>query len=101
MEFHNVFKLKTKTHFKKFYNPDDLMWVVGCIDSYGAITARAVNGAGDVMHSANESRGKRWRWNIWGQEFIATRNPSHDKLSEEEFETVCDWLIKKGFKKPN
>lgn len=88
-----------KCHVKRIYDPDDAMWVIGCIDSYGAIKARAASGGGDIMHGISESAGRRWRWNIWGQEFHSTRNPTLDKLSDEEFEIVSDWLVKKGFKK--
>lgn len=78
------------------YNPDDPMWVVGCIDSYGAITARIVSHGGSVTHTAEESRGRRWRWNIWGQDFVATRNPAHDRLSDNERVSVMDWLVRHG-----
>lgn len=84
---------------KKFYQPDDPMWVVGCIDSYGAIIGREVSDDGDIMHRKEESKGRRWRWNIWGQEFHATRNPTLDRLSQEEFEAVSDWLERRGYKK--
>lgn len=87
-----------KSKVKRFYDPDDAMWVVGCIDSYGSITAREAAGHGDIMHGVAESKGRRWRWNIWGQEFIATRNPSHDRLSTEEFHLVTGWLERKGYK---
>lgn len=81
------------------YHPDDPMWVIGCIEHNGAITARIVNGRGRVMHGPEESKGKRWRWNIWGQEYTATRNPSNDRLSEEELAIVDNWLEEKGLKK--
>lgn len=74
------------------------MWVVGCIDYQGSISARAVKCNGDVMHRKEESKGTRWRWNVWGQEFIATFNPSHNKLSSEELALVTEWLERKGFK---
>lgn len=82
----------------KFHDPDDPMWVVGSIDSYGAIHARVAKSGGSVMHTKAESNGKRWRWNIWGQEFHATRAPTLDKLSDEEWTTVEDWLLRKGLK---
>lgn len=89
-----------KTHLKRCYESGDPMWVVGCIDSYGGITARPVSSDGDVMHTKSESKGRRWRWNIWGQEFHCTRNPTLNRLSDEEYEIVSDWLIKKGYKQP-
>lgn len=82
------------------YHPDDPMWVVGCIDSHGAIIARCVAGHQSVTHTPAESKGKRWRWNIWGQEYHCTRNPTLDRLSEEEYFQVTDWLERKGYKKP-
>lgn len=88
-----------KYFVKKHYDTDDPMWVVGCIDSYGAISARHVNCNGNIMHTLEESKGRRWRWNIWGQEFHATRNPTLDKLSDEENLAVMNWLQRKGYAK--
>lgn len=83
---------------KKTHAPNDPMWVVGCIDSYGAIRARVVKGGESITHTPSESRGKRWRWNIWGQEFHSTRNPTLDKLSDEEYHLVTSWLERLGHK---
>lgn len=74
------------------------MWVIGCIDSNGAITARHAAGHQSIMHSPAESRGKRWRWNIWGQEYQATRNGRLDELTDDELAAVTDWLERKGYK---
>lgn len=92
----------SKSYVKKRgqYHPDDPMWVIGCIDSYGAITARAARGRDNIMHTPNESKGKRWRWCIWSQEYHATRNPTLDDLSEEELFAVSDWLERNGYKDP-
>lgn len=86
---------------RKPHHPDDPMWVIGCIDSYGAITARHAAGHQQVMHSSAESRGKRWRWNIWGQEFVATRNGRLDEMNDEELTAVTDWLERRGYKTQN
>lgn len=83
---------------RKIHAVDDPMWVVGCIDSYGAITARLVKGGQSITHTSVESAGRRWRWNIWGQEFHATRNPTLDRLSAEEFDLVTNWLEHRGHK---
>lgn len=50
------------------------------------------------MHRPSDSIGKRWRWNIWAQEFLATRNPAHDKLNDEEWNLVTDFLTRKGYR---
>jgi hypothetical protein len=78
------------------FTNDDPMWVIGCIDSYGAIVGRAATSVENIMHGAAESKGKRWRWNIWGQDWCDTRN--HDQLTDEEFLLVVDWLERKGYK---
>lgn len=75
------------------------MWVIGCIDSHGAITARHAAGNGRLMHAPEESRGKRWRWNIWGQEYQATRNGRLDEMTDDELAAVTDWLERKGYKR--
>jgi len=75
------------------------MWVIGCIDSNGAITARHAGGGQNLMHTPSESRGKRWRWNIWGQEYQATRNGRLDELTDDELAAVTDWLERKGYKR--
>ena len=78
------------------YQPSDPMWVVGSIDAYGAIHARVVKGGESATHTPAESKGKRWRWNIWAQEFMATRNPSNERLLPEEFQRIQAWLERKG-----
>ena len=78
---------------------DKPMWVIGCIDSYGAILARSDDGR-QPMHRAAESRGKRWRWNVWQQKYGATQN--FDELSTDERFSVSDWLERHGYKQaPN
>lgn len=51
-----------------------------------------------MTHLPSESKGRRWRWNIWGQEYHATRNPTLDRLSKEEMDLVSDWLVRHGHK---
>lgn len=72
----------------------EYMWVIGCIDSRGAIAA-SPDRIGR-SHRPEESRGKRWRWCVWSQEFsvLATE---HDTLSDDELFTVCDWLVQRGY----
>lgn len=72
--------------------PNDPTWVVGCIDSYGAITARICKpGPGNsIMHGVEESRGTRWRWNIQAQEFGFTL--MNEPLSDEQTQIVLNWL---------
>lgn len=78
--------------------PDDPMWIVGSIDAYRAIHARVVEGYASTTHTPAESIGKRWRWNIWQQEYTATRNASHERLTDEEYMVISDWLERKGYK---
>jgi hypothetical protein len=70
----------------------DPVWVVGCIDSYGAIHARHAAAVENTLHGPNESKGTRWRWNIQEQKFVLTA------LLESELATVVDWLERKGYK---
>ena len=93
-------KSKLPTYWKSPHEVDDPMWVIGSIDHAGAIHARHAGSNGRVMHGPAESIGKRWRWNIWAQEYVATRNASHERLSPEEYDIVNDWLERKGYKKP-
>lgn len=88
-----------KIYYNKPHAVDDPMWVIGCIDSNGSIVARHAASNGRVMHGPDELKGRRWRFNIWAQDFYATRVPTLDVLSPEEWATVNDWLIKKGYKK--
>ena len=82
----------------------EMMSVVGCIDAHGAITARACKEIG--CHRPEESRGKRWRFLVWSQDFhaLAPRTIEEDNnrrtmliLTEEEHFAVCDWLIRHGY----
>lgn len=81
-----------------------MMSVNGCIDSNGAITARAYKNI--HSHTPDESRGKRWRWLVWSQEFHSvpprTTEEANNRikmlhLNEEEHFAVCDWLIRHGY----
>lgn len=81
-----------------------MMSVVGCIDAHGAITARARKEI--ECHRPEESRGKRWRFLVWSQDFhaLAPRTLEEDNnrramliLTEEEHFAVCDWLIRHGY----
>jgi hypothetical protein len=71
------------------------MWVIGCIDSYGAISAREDNGR-NPFHELPESRGAKWRWNIWKQEWFM--DGKVDNLTKEERVIVEDWLERHGYK---
>lgn len=73
------------------------MFVIGCIDSNGAITAHAVREG--RTHSPEESRGARFRWCIWSQEFCDVFGGTA-RMTEEEFFAVKDWLIKHQFADP-
>ena len=75
---------------------DDPMWVVGCIDHAGEIRARVCEPFGSSMHGEAESKGKRWRWNLWAQDWGPVLGCS--QLTEEELFLVSDWLEKKGHK---
>jgi hypothetical protein len=88
-----------KKFVKNFYDVDDPMWVIGCIDSHGAIVARHATSGGNIMHGSSESRGKRWRWNIWRQEFFSTLRGRLDELTEDEHSAVVEWLERRGYKK--
>ena len=70
------------------------IWVVGSIDSYGAIHARHAGRSENILHGVNESKGKRWRWNIPEQKFVTT------SLLEDEMILVVDWLESRGYKRP-
>ncbi len=83
---------------RRLRHPDEPMWVIGCIDAYGAIRARVAAGHQNKLHGKEESVGKRWRWNIWGQEFYATREPLLNQLSDEEIVLVESWLEHHGHK---
>lgn len=82
----------------------EMMSVVGCIDSNGAITARACKQIDS--HRPDECRGKRWRWLVWSQDFHSvpprTVEEANNRiamlhLDEDEHFAVCDWLIRHGY----
>jgi hypothetical protein len=80
-----------------------MMSVTGCIDSNGAITARASTSI--RVHGPAESRGRRWRWLIWSQEFAEVRpantaeanNMSAMHMTREEVFAVWDWLRRNDY----
>ena len=81
-----------------------MMWVIGCIDSNGAITASPTKEG--RCHTPEESRGKSWRWCVWSQEMAwgipgrtieEINNPRMNELTDEESFAVWDWLRKHGY----
>lgn len=70
------------------------MFVIGCIDSNGAITANPSRE--NRTHRPEESRGCRWRWNVHAQEF-ADVFAGTGHLTNEELFAVREWLIARGF----
>lgn len=70
------------------------MWVIGTIDSHGAIRGRAAHD--DSMHGPEDGPGRRWRWNVWSGEFHAVLG-GRDNLTTEEAYAVEDWLEKRGY----
>lgn len=72
------------------------MWVIGTIDSQGAIRARASKGRDNPIHGKDDGPGHRWRWNVWGQEFHAVMGGA-STMKQEEYETVTNWLTVNGY----
>lgn len=80
-----------------------MMWVIGCIDAYGAIVASPSREG--RTHRPEESRGKRWRWCVWSQELVTLgprtidelNNPDSRTLTSEEGFAVWEWLRKRGY----
>lgn len=82
----------------------DVMYVIGCIDSNGAIVANPSREG--RTHRPEESKGKRWRWCVWSQEMAwgipgrtleEINNPRLNELTDEESFAVWDWLRKHGY----
>ena len=78
------------------------MWVIGSIDSNGAVTAGPSKEG--RMHRKEEMRGKRWRWCVWSQEFCLLGPRTLDELNDppepmtpEEHFAVWDWLRKRSY----
>lgn len=83
-------------------------WVIGSIDSNGAIHAEALVEL--KAHHGKMLNGKRWRWNIARQEFgsLAPRTVAEANnriklltLNYEECFAVGDWLIRHGYADDN
>ena len=68
-------------------------YVVGNIDAYGAVTAKACQRA--ESHSRYVS-GKRWRWCVSTQEFCIIR-VLNDGITTEENHKIQDYLVQNGF----
>jgi len=85
--------MKLKRHE---WNETKPMWVIGTIDSNGAIRARASVGRNNPMHSAEDGPGRRWRWNVWGQDYHAVAG-GHDNIGPEAALIVDDWLRNHGY----
>lgn len=96
--FVRVSRIQKSTKAKKRiprheWNSSKPMWVIGTIDSYGAIRARS----GECpMHGVGDGNGRRWRWNVWGGEFHSVMGNRNDLTGEEQV-AVEDWLEKHGY----
>lgn len=77
------------------WNESKPMYVIGTIDSYGAIRARFSSKNNSPTHTAEDGPGHRWRFNIWAQDF----HPVLGKqlLTQEECVMVHNWLDGKGY----
>ena len=86
---------------KHEWNKSKPMWVIGAIDSYGAIRGRAAkNPNHSPTHSAEDGPGRRWRWNVWGQDFHSVLG-SDKNITPEECALVKDWLERHGYIYPH
>jgi hypothetical protein len=70
------------------------VWVIGSIDCHGAIHARHAARSENILHGVNEKNGRRWRWNIQDQRFVAT------VIFDEDLPQVVEYLESRGYKKP-
>lgn len=80
---------------RRSWRNHDKMWIIGCIDAHGAIVARAERDCG--THTAAESKGRRFRFCVWSQDFHATIGGVKDIFNDDEYLAVCDWLIRHGY----
>lgn len=79
----------TKTNWREH----EIMWVVGCIGHDGLIVATPLKEG--RTHTQEESRGTRWRWFVWEQDWKFLR--ANEFLTHEEELQVLDWLIERGY----
>jgi hypothetical protein len=71
------------------YLDDNVMFVIGYIDGYGAIHARTTEGS--EMHTeAERLAGRPFRWNVPQQKFAAVLGCS--RLDEDDRIAVINWL---------
>ena len=93
-----------KAHIPRCWRDHDATYVIGCIDSNGAIVANPSREG--RTHSYEESKGKRWRWCVWSQEMAwgvsgrtvaEVNSPCLNQLTYDEEFAVWDWLCKRGY----
>ena len=76
----------------------DYMYVVGSIDAYGKIHAKAVGGfkgSSTLTHTKDVSKGKRFRWDIYQQRWGEVRR--YENFTDEEQFAISDWLVRHGY----
>jgi hypothetical protein len=76
-------------------------WVVGYVDAYGSVHARAISEHqtiyGSSMHTQEERlAGRPFRWNVLDQEFGEVLTGSA-QLDTEDWYRVIDWLDERNW----
>lgn len=74
-----------------------MLWVIGVIDSHGAIRSRETESGSHT--DAERLSGRPWRWFVNSQDW-GDKRTCDESLSRDEATTVIDYLERSGYKKP-
>jgi len=88
----NKTNVKTRREIVKDWGQHEVKWVIGNIDSYGAI--HYITSKNNTTHPKYGVHGK-FRWCVFNQKFTEP-----DTCSREETQRIWEFLVEKGFADP-
>lgn len=89
---------RREKRFERHPRWDDIIWVVGYVDAYGAVHAKVLfTEDRDTMHGdvfPQAARYKMWRW--CKSEGLIDSSMNKVKPTNEDFDAINRWLKKNG-----
>ena len=82
-----------------FAEENEILWICGGIDAYGAVIGHKAlhDDSSTHAHTAAEKAISSWRFDVSQQNFMQHFIPQRRRLDGDEWASVQNWLVTKGF----